>query len=399
MLRVGLTGGIGAGKSTAAVRLRELGALVVDADVLAREVVAPGSEGLAAVAERFGADVLTADGSLDRAALGTLVFDDAAARRDLELITHPRIAARTRELVAAAAADQVVVHDVPLLVEKGMGPDYHLVLVVGAAEDVRVERLVRDRGMSDVEARARIRSQVDDAQRRRAADVWLDNNGAPERLRDAVDALWRERLVPFEQNVRAGIRARRPEVPTLVPYDETWPTQAARLVARLGRVLGDRVVAVEHVGSTSVPGLLAKDVIDLQVEVARLEEADRPAFVRDLTAAGFPRSRGILGDRPKPSVPDPRQWRKRFHGSSDPGRVVHVHVREQGSVGARFALLFRDWLRADPSAREEYAGTKRRLAAAHATTSDYAAAKEPWFDSACPRAEEWARENGWEAPR
>jgi dephospho-CoA kinase len=280
-----------------------------------------------------------------------------------------------------------------------MGPGYHLTLVVGADEDVRVRRLARDRAMAEADARARIASQATDEQRHRAADAWLDNNGTPAQLRAAVDILWRERLVPYEENLRAGTRAPRPEAPTLVEYDDTWPAQAARLVARLGQVLGDRVLAVEHIGSTSVPGLAAKDVIDLQVEVSRLGDADRPGFARDLTAAGFPRVRAVTGDRPKPSVPDRLAWHKRFHGSSDPGRTAHVHVRERGSAGARFALLFGDWLRADAGAREEYAGLKRRLAAAEATTSGYADAKEPWFDAAYPRAEEWAHESGWEPPR
>src|SRR5690242_1662208 len=146
MLRVGLTGGIGSGKSTVAQRLSTHGALVVDADVLAREVVATGSPGLVAIVERFGEGVLDDEGALNRPALGALVFADESARRDLEGITHPLIAQRTRELVEAAPADAVVVHDVPLLVEKHYGPGYHLVVVVGAEEATRVKRLMQTRG-------------------------------------------------------------------------------------------------------------------------------------------------------------------------------------------------------------------------------------------------------------
>ncbi|MBD3785095.1 MAG: dephospho-CoA kinase [Micrococcales bacterium] len=170
MLRVGLTGGIGSGKSTAAAALADLGAVVVDADAVAREVVQPGRPALAAIAERFGADLVGDDGALDRAALGRVVFADPAALRDLEAITHPAIWERTAELVAAAPEDAVVVHDMPLLVEKGMTGEYHLVLVVGAPEEVRLERLVHDRGMGEDDARARIAAQADDAARRSAAD-------------------------------------------------------------------------------------------------------------------------------------------------------------------------------------------------------------------------------------
>lgn len=194
MLRIGLTGGIGSGKSTVAARLAELGAVVVDADRLARDVVAPSQPALAEIAERFGPDVLGDDGSLDRAALGALVFADDDARRALEAITHPRIAERTAAIAATAPPDGVLVHDVPLLVEGGLADRYDLVVVVGADEEVRVRRLVQARGMAEPDARSRIRAQASDAQRRAVADVWLDNSGTEAELLAAVDALWEERL-------------------------------------------------------------------------------------------------------------------------------------------------------------------------------------------------------------
>jgi dephospho-CoA kinase len=193
VLRVGLTGGAGAGKSTVAALLRELGAVVIDADALAREVLEPGSEGLREVVAAFGNGVLRADGALDRAALATVVFADPAQRRRLEAISHPRIAARTAELLAAAPEDAVVVHDVPLLVEKGMAPAYDLVVVVDAPVEQRVARLV-DRGLTEADARARIEAQATTAERRAVADVWLDNTGSPDELRAAVHELWRGRL-------------------------------------------------------------------------------------------------------------------------------------------------------------------------------------------------------------
>jgi dephospho-CoA kinase len=396
MLRVGLSGGIGSGKSTVAQHLASLGAVVIDADQLAREVVAPGSEGLAAVVGRFGDEVLDDEGALNRPALGAIVFADERARRDLEGITHPLIARRTRELVAAAPEDAVVVHDVPLLVEKHYGPGYHLVVIVGADEDTRVKRLMHTRGMTEADARSRIAAQADDDQRHAAADVWLSNDGGPDELREAVERLWRERLVPFEDNVRRGVRSRRMEQLVLAAPDATWPLQAARLVERLRLAFGDVAQTVDHIGSTSVPGLVAKDVLDLQVGVPSLEVADDPELLRRLTEGGFPRVEGVDADYHRGSD---GTWPKRMHGSSDPGRVAHVHVREVGGPGWRWALMFRDWMRAVPEARAEYAAEKLRIAAGGATVSEYAEAKEPWFDAVHERVEAWAHETGWQPPR
>lgn len=395
MLRIGLTGGIGSGKSTVAARLAAHGAVVVDADRLAREVVEPGTPGLDRIANEFGASVIASDGSLDRAALGAVVFADPAARRTLETITHPLIQARTQELFAAAPHEAVVVHDVPLLVELGMAPGYHLVLMVHADETVREDRLVKDRGMAAEAARSRIAAQASVPERRAVADVWLENHGSREELMAAVDAAWDDRLAPYNQNLLTGARAAMTGPAVLVPPDPSWPAQAARLMARIQRVLGSRAVQIEHIGSTSVPGLAAKDVIDLQVGVARLADADETAFIADLAEAGFPRVVGNTWDSPKAWDPDISHWQKRFHGGSDPGRIVHLHVREFGSAGWTAALLFRDWLRADASERADYVALKRRLAAATTTTGEYAEAKEPWFDDAFQRARVWAVATGW----
>lgn len=377
MLRVGLTGGIGSGKSTVARSLTELGAVVVDADAVAREVVEPGMPALLAVRERFGDAVFTGDGGLDRPALGRLVFGDKDALDALEAITHPEIWRLTAEHVAAAPDDAVLVHDMPLIVEKAMGADYHLVVVVGAADEVRLTRLVRDRGMAPADARARIDAQADDAARRLAADVWLDNEGSREQLEAEVRQLWAERLQPFHDNLLHGIRAARPEPLTLSEPDEDWPAQAARLVARIRRALGERAVTVDHIGSTSVPGLVAKDVIDLQVGVRSLADADDPDFVDVMWRAGYPRVEDVARDNSR----DGTTWPKRFHASADPGRAAHVHVREVDGPAHRWALGFRDWLRSDASAREEYAALKRDLVAQGLSASDYADAKEPWFDA------------------
>ncbi|MCZ2847687.1 dephospho-CoA kinase [Modestobacter sp. VKM Ac-2978] len=195
MLKIGLTGGIGSGKSTVAALLAERGAVVVDADRLAREVVEPGTPGLTAIAEEFGPGVLTEDGALDRAALASVVFADPAARARLDAIVHPRVRTRAAELAAAAPPGSVVVQDVPLLVETGQAGSFDLVLVVETEPETRVGRLV-DRGLSAADARARIASQATDEQRRAVADVVLRNDGPPEELAAQVQRFWSERVEP-----------------------------------------------------------------------------------------------------------------------------------------------------------------------------------------------------------
>ncbi len=194
MLRIGLTGGIGSGKSAVARLLAERGAVVVDADLIAREVVEPGTPGLAAVVEAFGADVLRPDGTLNREKLGTVVFADQDALRRLNAIVHPLVGRRSAEIVAAAPADAVLVHDVPLLVENDLAAQYDLVLVVEAPLETRIARLVRDRGMSTEAAEARIGAQASDAERRAVADVVLANDGTLDELGERVAGFWAERV-------------------------------------------------------------------------------------------------------------------------------------------------------------------------------------------------------------
>ncbi len=193
MQRIGLTGGIAAGKSVAARRLGELGAVVIDSDVLAREAVAPGSAGLDAVVEEFGSTVLAGDGSLDRAALASIVFSDAAARSRLDALVHPIVRRLSAEHEAAAAVvdpGAVVVHDIPLLVETGQADAFHVLVVVHAPAVLRVERLVRLRGLDRSEAEARVAAQASDDERLAVADVVLDGTGSDEDLRAQVDQLW-----------------------------------------------------------------------------------------------------------------------------------------------------------------------------------------------------------------
>jgi dephospho-CoA kinase len=193
MQRIGLTGGIAAGKSVVARRFIELGAVVVDADELARLVVQPGTSGYDEVVAAFGRQVVMPDGGLDRAALARLVFTDDAARHRLEAIVHPQVRRLAAEREAAAAAADpaaVVVHDIPLLVETGQADSFGVVVVVAAPASLRVDRLVRLRGMPRPDAEARVAAQATDDEREAAADVVLDGTGSDDDLRGQVDTLW-----------------------------------------------------------------------------------------------------------------------------------------------------------------------------------------------------------------
>lgn len=299
MLRVGLTGGIGSGKSTVAGRLAEHGAVLIDADRLAREVVEPGTPGLGQLVEAFGPGILTADGELDRPKLAAVVFNDAGQRERLNKIVHPLVGMRTAEMLRDAADDAVVVHDVPLLVENNYAPMYHLVVIIDADVEKRVQRLASARGMSEEDARARIAAQATDEQRRAVADVWLDNSGPTDQILGVADALWADRLVPFEANVRL----RRPAVidPRVTQPDPTWPQQAARLIARITLVTG---LPARHIGPTA-EGVATQDVIEVEVTVR--DNADKVA--EELSAAGFPGGDGI-------------------HHSADPGRPATIYLRQ-----------------------------------------------------------------------
>ncbi|CAL9553160.1 Dephospho-CoA kinase [Streptomyces sp. enrichment culture] len=210
MLSVGLTGGIGAGKSEVARLLVERGAVLIDADRIAREVVEPGTPGLAAVVAAFGEDVLTEDGRLDRPRLGSLVFADPGKLAALNAIVHPLVGARSRELEEAAAEDAVVVHDVPLLTENGLAPLYDIVVVVEADPATRLDRLVRLRGMSEEDARARMAAQATREQRREIADIVIDNDVPLEELRRRVEEVWAELVREAHTPGRTPRRSRPP---------------------------------------------------------------------------------------------------------------------------------------------------------------------------------------------
>ncbi|MGW3443288.1 dephospho-CoA kinase [Streptomyces sp. NPDC001076] len=194
MLKVGLTGGIGAGKSEVSRLLVGHGAVLIDADRIAREVVAPGTPGLAAVTEAFGPEVLAADGSLDRPRLGSIVFADPARLAVLNSIVHPLVGARSRELESAAADDAVVVHDVPLLAENGLAQLYDVVVVVDAAPETQLDRLTRLRGMTEEDARARMAAQATREKRLEVADIVIDNDVPLDALRQRVGEVWADLL-------------------------------------------------------------------------------------------------------------------------------------------------------------------------------------------------------------
>jgi dephospho-CoA kinase len=191
-MRVGLTGGVASGKSAVSAILDELGAVVVDADVLAREAVASGTEGLQEVVEAFGPEVLTDEGELDRPAMGAIVFADAEKRRALEAIIHPRVRARGAEIEAAAGPDDVVVHDIPLLTETGQAGGFDAVIVVDVPTETQVHRMVELRGMTREDAEARVAAQATREERLAIATHVVDNTGTLEELRRRVTDVYRE---------------------------------------------------------------------------------------------------------------------------------------------------------------------------------------------------------------
>ncbi|BDD82387.1 dephospho-CoA kinase [Tsukamurella pulmonis] len=293
MLRIGLTGGIGAGKSTVAKELAALGAVIVDGDKIAREVVEPGTPGLAALVEAFGDEILAEDGSLNRPALAAIAFSDDESRAKLNAITHPLVGARSAELIEAAGPDAVIVQDIPLLVENKVAPMFHLVIIVWVDAEERVRRLVGSRGMAEDDARARIAAQATDEQRRAVADVWLENTGTEEQTRAAVRALWAERIAPFAANVAAH----RPAEGAPLLDD---PAYGERLTNRLWVALGAKASAVTADGAAAT--------------VVLADGVEEPAVTDVLADAGFaPVGAG------------------EYRGS-DPGRAVTVRVRAHDSA-------------------------------------------------------------------
>ncbi len=405
MLRIGLTGGIGAGKSTVSQTFAQYGGIVVDGDVIAREVVEPGTEGLARLVDAFGPEILLPDGALNRPALAAVAFGDDGKRALLNGIVHPLVARRRFELIAAAAESMecpVIVEDIPLLVESHMAPMFPLVVIVHADEELRVKRLIEHRGFSERDARARIAAQAGEEQRRAVADVWLDNSGVPAELVERARDLWFARILPFAHNLHAHRPAQAP--PLLVPWDPAWPDQARRIVARLNTACGHRAKRIDHIGSTAVPGMAAKDVIDVQVTVDSLATADDLAGA--LLGAGYPCVGHTTADHAKPRGrstvaafdrrDDDALWHKRFHASADPGRPTNVHIRVDGWPNQQFALLFTDWVAANPDVRTDYlAATHSAAAHGRREAAVYTDAEEPWFLDAYRMAWEWADAHGW----
>lgn len=328
VLTVAVTGGIGAGKSTLARRWAERGAVLVDSDRLAREVVAPGTPGLAEVVESFGTEVLAADGTLDRAALAGIVFADRGAREELEAIIHPRVRARFAALRDAAPPDTIVVNDIPLLIDPIAAAGFHLVAGVYTGAQVRVRRLTA-RGLSEADAQARIAAQIPDRRRQPLCDIWLDNNADADVLRRRADRLFDQRLVPF----LANLSARRPAASVARPRnDPALGELGAGPVGRGGPDRSDRIARVVHrvsiaVGGAPVaplapvPGHTGSGAIELMVPAPDRQSA--LSWSDPLAAAGFP---PFPGD-PAPAAPaaDPPGTVFRC-GSADPGLDLYLYV-------------------------------------------------------------------------
>lgn len=336
MVRIGLTGGIGAGKSTVAQMFRERGVPVIDADAVAREVVEPGEPALARIAERFGSEVLAADGSLDRQVLAARAFTTPESTQALNAIMHPAIGRRSAELFARYADATMVVHDVPLLVENGLAPNYHLAILVDVPARERVRRLVESRGLDADDAWARIARQASDEERLAACDIVLDNSGAPEDLAEEFAELFSARLAPFADNLRLGIAVPAPTV--TVPADAGWPAEAARTLARITRACdaaGLEVARLSHVGPTAVPGGPAANVLDFELVVPRTERegAVSPMATTNsrvgpvASAAGFVScDPALFADWDADTRADAPAPRGETFASADPGRPARLLV-------------------------------------------------------------------------
>ncbi|WP_104164784.1 dephospho-CoA kinase [Arthrobacter sp. SX1312] len=317
MLRIGLTGGIAAGKSAVARRFAELGAVLVDADVLARAAVEPGSEGLRAVVSAFGPGILDTDGALDRPALGRLVFADAAARERLNAVVHPRVRAAAAALIDGAPEDAVVVEDIPLLVETGQASRFHLVVVVDAPDALRIERMVERRGMERGEAERRIAAQASREDRLRAADAVIVNDRGVDELLAATDGVWRTRIVPFRDN----LAERRP-----ADGRATRPTTGLAGTSGLTNRVRGKLDAVLPPGCSVDPDEVPVDVPDearavdaqasLRVTVPRA--GDVGAASDAVAGAGFPRDERAAGHGGGPSTA--------LHRAADPAIDVTVTV-------------------------------------------------------------------------
>lgn len=248
MLNIGLTGGIGSGKSAVSTVLAELGATIVDADKIAREVVEPGTDGLAQIIAAFGSTMLDDEGALNRPALAQIVFNDDQARTTLNAIVHPRVRERSAQLVADAGPHAIIVHDIPLLAEGTMAPSFHLVLVVDTPVPTRLERLTGSRGMDRDDALARIKAQATDEQRLAIADVVLDNSGTPQQLREQIEEHWNRRLAPYAD----ALAQRAPAEQRHQPRPGALERERARLAFALAQI--DVPQAQHHDESSVVLG-------------------------------------------------------------------------------------------------------------------------------------------------
>lgn len=316
MLKIGLTGGIGAGKSTVSAMLSDMGAVIVDADLIAREVVEPGQPLLDEIAAEFGAEVLTPQGSLDRARLAELAFIDEASTQRLNALIHPAIRERTQGHFDRHADAEIVVHDVPLLVENSMSANYHLCLLVDVPADVRLARLMASRGMERSDAEARIARQASDAQRRAACDIHIDNEGSPDETRATVETLVLDRLRPFAANLRAERWAPRTDV-TVDPD----PAAAARVSARIRRATSADypLNLLPRSTDSAAAQVRTPGLIELELLVPDRGTADfvAPALAR----AGLPGEPRTYVDNSASNAT------VRFHANCDPGQAVNLFVR------------------------------------------------------------------------
>lgn len=284
---------MGAGKSTVAQVFHKRGAYLIDADQISRDVVAPGSSALAELVTAFSAEILLADGSLNRPRLAEIAFASEESRLKLNAIMHPQVGNRTMELINAAPANSVVLQDIPLLVESGLAPLFHLVIVVDAPVELRISRLVSSRGLDETDARARIKAQATTEQRRAVADAWIDNSGVEAELVFKAEELWDQRIAPYLANVTAH----RPASITPIGSDE----ESLRIVNRVTMLGGAQLAEVKVIDSNLN-----------SLEIIAIDDAAQSTLSQLLPSAGFC------------AIDSGTDSTDLHFGSADPGRAAKI---------------------------------------------------------------------------
>lgn len=375
MIKIGLSGGIGSGKSTVVKMLSSCGAYIIDSDKLAREVVEPGTPGLHSIVEHFGEKVLAESGELNRNALSAIVFQSDEARKVLNSITHPRIAQRTQQLIEEAPRDSIIVHDTPLLVELNLGVFYDAVIIVWASMETRLHRLQKYRDMPQEEALSRIHAQTSDEIRSQTADVVIDNNSTVEAARAQVYDLFYHYLVPWRDHLIEGEPLSMPI--SLVSHQGKNPI-APKIIARLWTLLhsvtDSGIVSIEHIGATSMNLSLGQDIIDIHITVTHWNKKD--IILSTLKDGGYV----MVKYRH-----DEEKLAEYILSSTNPLRKSCIYIHHVDNPCREMYLHSNEFLRLHPQYHQQYIQSKVE----GLLSEKYSHNKKLFFESLYPQIQQW----------